>query len=346
MLKFKVRKSGGDLHLIPAYSSGDLVKGNPYHPEFAPKSVGGTMSELKNKNALGNCTFYAFGRLIEVFGIRLPKPLLRQNARNWGNGDGALVSKTPQVGGIVVFDENYLPVAERYGHVAFIEHIDAQGNIHVSESCYSEKTNGWLFRYGRTVKQVCQEWNMSVLRYIAPLQPCESYFDDPISDRVAQNGKFTVTEEKGVNIRTSPSTSGNRVSGLAKGESVIYDSYIDAEGYRWVSWLREGVRVYAARRKLDNSEIFGDAEFVDAPKPTLNQHGQAVSVGQRIRFSALYKSDNSGSPTFASNCYYQEKWSGKTVGWGYVLDITPNGYKVSSQPNGSVIGFVRYVNVY
>ncbi|QIK57759.1 M23 family metallopeptidase [Erysipelothrix sp. HDW6A] len=79
---------------------------------------------------------------------------------------------------------------------------------------------------------------------------------------VRQDGKFTVTFADGLNVRKKPSVNSERVTGLSKGQSVIYDNYIDEEGYRWVSWIHEGIRVYGARRKLDNSEIYGDAEFL------------------------------------------------------------------------------------
>ena len=61
-----------------------------------------------------------------------------------------------------------------------------------------------------------------------------------------------------MNVRRSPSLSGQVVAQYDKGESVKYDSYIDNEGYRWISYVgKSGNRNYIARRKLDNSQVFG-----------------------------------------------------------------------------------------
>ncbi len=76
-------------------------------------------------------------------------------------------------------------------------------------------------------------------------------------ERIAQIGSFT-SSVNNLNVRRSPSLSGQIVAQYNKGESVKYDSYIDSEGYRWISYIgKSGNRNYVARRKLDNSEIFG-----------------------------------------------------------------------------------------
>lgn len=47
---------------------------------------------------------------------------------------------------------------------------------------------------------------------------------------------------------------------LPAGETVKYDSYIDVDGIRWISYIgNSGNRCYIARRKLDNSVIYGEA---------------------------------------------------------------------------------------
>ncbi|MDE8339798.1 hypothetical protein PT226_05140 [Erysipelothrix rhusiopathiae] len=84
MISFKIRTTGSDLHRLPEYNSYANGTMNPYHDEFAPLSVQGTMSGLKNKYALGNCTWYAFGRMLEVFKIRPDYPCCRWDAKRWG----------------------------------------------------------------------------------------------------------------------------------------------------------------------------------------------------------------------------------------------------------------------
>lgn len=93
------------------------------------------------------------------------------------------MSNGPEFGGIVVFGD------PGYGHVAFIEKI-VDGVAYLSESSYSTRGNDFLFKYGRTIDQVCREWNMTVLRYLAPFEPSTSYDDvatKPFDDKVVQD---------------------------------------------------------------------------------------------------------------------------------------------------------------
>lgn len=100
--------------------------------------------------------------------------------------------------------------------------------------------------------------------YLAPLvflrPKNQSNIVEPVqnnSGRIAQNGTFTASVNN-LNVRRSPSLSGQVVAQYDKGESVKYDSYIDNEGYRWISYVgKSGNRNYIARRKLDNSQVFG-----------------------------------------------------------------------------------------
>lgn len=81
----------------------------------------------------------------------------------------------------------------------------------------------------------------------------------PSNGRIAQNGTFESTVN-GLRIRRSPSLNGEVVGAFDVGGKVRYDSYIDADGYRWVSWVgNSGNRNYAARRTLDNKTVFGKA---------------------------------------------------------------------------------------
>ncbi|WP_415367957.1 CHAP domain-containing protein [Erysipelothrix rhusiopathiae] len=185
MISFKIRTTGSDLHRLPEYNSYANGTMNPYHDEFAPLSVRGTMSGLKNKYALGNCTWYAFGRMLEVFKIRPDYPCCRWNAKRWGDGDGAVLSDKPEVGGIVVFGVPGDP--DDYGHVAFIEKIE-NGRTYLSESAYSERTNGFLFKYGRSIQDVEHQWGMKVIRYLAPLKPATSY-EAPVPSKSVK-GKY------------------------------------------------------------------------------------------------------------------------------------------------------------
>ena len=118
-----------------------------------------------------------------------------------------------------------------------------------------------------TFKSLDQNWQSQKLTeethnytYLAPLvflRPKNQSNIKENENRVAQNGTFTSCVDN-LNVRRSPSLNGQVVAQYNKGESVKYDSYIDNEGYRWISYIgKSGNRNYIARRKLDNSEIFG-----------------------------------------------------------------------------------------
>ena len=75
---------------------------------------------------------------------------------------------------------------------------------------------------------------------------------------IPQNGKCTVIVDK-LNIREEPSTSSKSVGSYNKGESVIYDYYVDNEGYRWISWIGvSGKRRYMAVRVLSTNKKYGN----------------------------------------------------------------------------------------
>lgn len=108
-------------------------------------------------------------------------------------------------------------------------------------------------------QRLTEEWHnytyMSPLVFLRPKN--QENIKEENKNMVAQNGTFT-SNVNNLNVRRSPSLSGKVVAQYNKGESVKYDSYIDSEGYRWISYIgKSGNRNYIARRKLDNSQIFG-----------------------------------------------------------------------------------------
>lgn len=75
---------------------------------------------------------------------------------------------------------------------------------------------------------------------------------------VPQNGTCTIIVDE-LMIREEPSTSSKSVGSYNKGESVIYDYYVDNEGYRWISWVgASGKRRYMAVRVLGTNEKYGN----------------------------------------------------------------------------------------
>lgn len=88
------------------------------------------------------------------------------------------------------------------------------------------------------------------------------YVDDKPSNTnnwkiIPQHATFT-SSVNNLRVRRSPSLSGEVVAHYDKGGKVKYDGYVDNDGYRWITYIgKSGNRNYIARRKLDNSQIFG-----------------------------------------------------------------------------------------
>lgn len=74
---------------------------------------------------------------------------------------------------------------------------------------------------------------------------------------IPQNGTYRANYN--MRIRTAPSLSAQAIDTFSKGATHSYDGYIDSEGIRWISFIGDTTkkRVYVARRKLDNSEVYG-----------------------------------------------------------------------------------------
>lgn len=76
--------------------------------------------------------------------------------------------------------------------------------------------------------------------------------------RVAQSGTWRARTT--VNVRAAASTSAEVVAQYNAGQTVKYDSYIDAEGIRWCSYIGgSGKRRYVARRNLKTGYLYADA---------------------------------------------------------------------------------------
>lgn len=89
-------------------------------------------------SCLPNCVGYAWGRAYEAWG---QKPRLsRANAENWypNTSDGYKRGKTPKIGSIICWRKGKAGyAADGAGHVAFVEQVNADGSIVVSNSNYS-----------------------------------------------------------------------------------------------------------------------------------------------------------------------------------------------------------------
>ena len=121
--------------------------GGGYNRCIAGNAANGRTSST---SVLPNCVGYAYGRYMEYRGITSCN-LPTGNAKTWystAQSRGFKCSKTPSVGSVVVFG------GTQYGHVAFVERIEPNGDLLLSESNWShsafrtvtlKKANGYNY---------------------------------------------------------------------------------------------------------------------------------------------------------------------------------------------------------
>lgn len=89
--------------------------------------------DTSNSYAWGNCTQYVYNRITQL-GKHID--LTMGNGKNWGatgQARGYEVSRTPQAGTAVSFPAGVLGADPVYGHVAFVEKVNQDGSIYISE---------------------------------------------------------------------------------------------------------------------------------------------------------------------------------------------------------------------
>ncbi len=94
--------------------------------------------------ALGNCTWYALGRSIELGKSQTLANKFLGNAKTWdetARNNGISISSTPVVGAVAQHNIG------TYGHVAIVEKINSNGMITISESSYAPCSPAWNFEY-------------------------------------------------------------------------------------------------------------------------------------------------------------------------------------------------------
>lgn len=114
------------------------AQSNKYYIHKSKGGLGETIIiDKKTGSVLANCVGFAWSRAYESWGVR-PK-LSRGNAEDWwGYKDGYKRGQTPRLGAIICWRKGKVGYsADGAGHVAFVEKINKDGTIVVSNSNYS-----------------------------------------------------------------------------------------------------------------------------------------------------------------------------------------------------------------
>lgn len=132
-----------------AYSTANIF----WKARFAPKTFySDGWSNLGD--AKGNCTWYVHGRLRQL-GYTVSLNTMSGNANTWANSAknaGISVDNIPTAGAIAQSTANRAGYKEN-GHIAFVERVNTNGTLLISESSYVPGSANWDFQYRtRTVK--------------------------------------------------------------------------------------------------------------------------------------------------------------------------------------------------
>lgn len=239
---------------------------NKYYIRQANGGYNGAVQGKPTKlgaNVLSNCVGYANGRFNEIGNYGFCKYQLTCNAENFierAKALGLKISNTPTLGGIMVWQKGGLGSGDGAGHVAIVERIDSSNQIYTSESSW----NGSAFynsirtnNNGRWGAGSNYKYRGCIVNPAVSNQSNQNSGGNTSWKIIPQRATFT-SSVNGLRIRRSPSLSGEVVGSYDKGQSLNYDGYVDNDGIRWVTYIgRSGHRNYVARRKLDNSKIYG-----------------------------------------------------------------------------------------
>ena len=87
-----------------------------------------------NGGYFGQCTYYVFNRMAQV-GTPIGHSMMG-NAAEWpsyARSYGYSVSNSPSAGSAIVFQQGLAGADPTYGHVAFVEAVNADGSVYISE---------------------------------------------------------------------------------------------------------------------------------------------------------------------------------------------------------------------
>lgn len=198
---------------------------------------------LGKNSYLGECVSFIQCYLYFVFGIEYAS---RGHAVSYtppsSHFKSIPVTSKLQPGDIIRYGSNY---GWGYGHIGLIdddgEYLDQNG---VKARAIGER--GKPFVDIRAVFRPTKKFLVKSPKP-APKKP---------SGRIKKSGQATVIVGK-LNVRTDASTKAKVAATYKKNESFNYDSYIDKNGYRWLSYVSySGARRYVAQRTSDKKTNF------------------------------------------------------------------------------------------
>lgn len=212
------------------------------------------------------CTSFVAFRLAETNGFTNVAYL--GNGADWGKNAwsrGGYVDSKPAVGAVAWFGAGSFGASDLYGHVAWVAAVEGDTVI-IEEYNYN-----WSYGYNRRPISAA-----SVTGYIhfKDLQTPNSSVTSPIVSTpgtLAPSGSYYFTKRAA--IKNEPKISAVDMAYYESGMSVNYDKVLEADGYRWLSYLSfQGNRRYIPIEKLNasNSSV---TPIVEKPRLDLPPSG-------------------------------------------------------------------------
>jgi GH25 family lysozyme M1 (1,4-beta-N-acetylmuramidase)/surface antigen len=313
--------SAGDVPQ-PSFSSSHYTTANIFWQSgFAPSSTNPPNPQLGS--ALGNCTWYAHGRLRELGYDTTELKELHGNANLWDNealANGILVDNTPSVGSIAQSDTA--------NHVAIVESVNADGTITVTESSFItsiSSTWNFLWRH-RTVSPSWFQRFIHVSKLQAgpvaptPSSPSGGQVVTPLTPQLNWSGGSNFSSLQ-INLSKSPFGAANIVFTSAwlsssTTSTIPTPALVSGTNYRWDVTACSGPSGAGTCVTSSNATFSIQTATVTpiAPTPSTPSGGQVVTTltpqlnwSGGSNFSSL-QINLSKSPFGAANIVFTSAW--------------------------------------
>ncbi|MGV3011614.1 SH3 domain-containing protein [Streptococcus thoraltensis] len=278
------------------------------------------------------CTSFVAFRLSSANGFTLPGGY--GNAISWGGvarSQGYRVDMNPAVGSVAWFG-NGVNGAGGYGHVAWV--ADVKGDTVTIEE--------YNYDYGQGPekywKRSFHKSNVSGYIHFKDLGPASvaKPTTSPVgtSNSTASSGTYHFTSR--ASIKAEPKMASPELAHYEKGQAVIYDKTLEADGYKWISYIAgSGMRRYIPISPLQKAQTSAST----APETTTPKaDSKPIASSGTYQFTSRSSIKNEPKQAAAEIAFYDK---GQSV--HYDKTVEADGYKWISYISGS--GIRRYIAV-
>lgn len=276
------------------------------------------------------CTSFVAFRLSSANGFTLPGGY--GNAITWGGvakSQGYRVDMNPAVGSVAWFG-NGVNGAGGYGHVAWV--ADVNGDMVTIEE-YNYDSGQGPEKYWKRSFHKSKVSGYIHFKDIGKTTTSQST-TSPTSTSTAQlntHGTYNFTSR--ASIKAEPKLSSPELAFYDKGQSVVYDKTLEADGYKWISYIAgSGMRRYIPVSPLQSNQTVGTTTATPQPVSKL------LASSGTYQFHSRSSIKNEPKQSAAEIAFYDK---GQSVHYDQTLEA--NGYKWISYISGS--GMRRYIAV-